>query len=71
MRALAHDGLRFLGVVPEIGVFGERVQLIQADKGVVVVKDASSAAPATFPPPQPPIGFPRAWLIPQTLECGS
>jgi hypothetical protein len=44
---LAHQALRLLGVVPEIAVFGARVQLGQAVDGPVEVKDASSAARPT------------------------
>jgi len=46
MRALAHDLLRFFGLVPERRVFGERVQFVETTQSVVPVKDASSAAPA-------------------------
>jgi hypothetical protein len=44
---LLHQLLRFLGVVPEIGVFGELVQLCEACRGCIDVKDASSAARLT------------------------
>jgi hypothetical protein len=43
MRAFAHDALRLGGIVPEIGIFGKRVQLIKARQRFVEVKDASSA----------------------------
>jgi hypothetical protein len=36
-----------LGIVPEIGVFGELVQLGKARRGFLDVKDASSAARPT------------------------
>jgi hypothetical protein len=39
--------LRLLGIVPEIGVFGARVQLGQTVDGPVEVKDASSAVRPT------------------------
>ena len=42
--ALANDGLRRLGVVPEVGVLGAGVQLGEAFLGGSPVKDASSAA---------------------------
>ena len=45
--ALAHDLLRGLRVVPELGVFGALVQLGQALLRGIPVKDASAAAPAT------------------------
>jgi hypothetical protein len=44
---LLHHLLRLLGVVPEIGIFGELVQLGQARRGCIDVKDASSAARPT------------------------
>ena len=44
---LLHQLLRLLGIVPEIGVFGELVQLGQARRGCIDVKDASSAARLT------------------------
>ena len=37
----------FCGIVPEIGIFGELVQLGQARRGCIDVKDASSAARQT------------------------
>ena len=43
LLALAHQLLGTLGRIPEVGQFGEGVQFREADLGVVVVKDASSA----------------------------
>ena len=40
----AHDLLRGGGVIPEVGIFGARVQLSQTAFGDIPVKDASSAA---------------------------
>ncbi len=45
--SLLHQLLRFLGIVPEIGIFGELVQLGEARRGCIDVKDASSAARPT------------------------
>jgi hypothetical protein len=45
--ALAQRCLRGFGLVPELRVLGLGVQLLQAACGVVPVKDASSAGPAT------------------------
>jgi hypothetical protein len=45
--ALAQQLLRLLGLAPELGVFGERVQLGEAADRVIPVKDASSAGPTT------------------------
>jgi len=45
--ALAHEFLRFLGIIPEAGRFRLPVQLAQAFAGASRVKDASLAAPAT------------------------
>jgi len=45
--ALAQDFLGLLLVVPEVRIFGKGVQLIEAEKGFVPVKDASSADPAS------------------------
>src|SRR5437868_1652699 len=45
--ALLHQLLGLLGIVPEIGVFGELVQLGQSCRGFLDVKDASSAARPT------------------------
>ena len=47
MRALAHQLLRGGGVIPEIGVFGLGVQLVEPPERAIPVKDASSAAPTT------------------------
>ena len=44
---LLHQLLRLLGIVPEIGVFGELVQLGEPRRGCIDVKDASSAARPT------------------------
>ena len=43
LLALAHHLLRAVGIVPELRVFGGGVQLLEADRGTVPVKDASSA----------------------------
>jgi len=48
MRALAHDLLGLLGLIPERGIFGERVQFVEATESVIPVKDASSARRATI-----------------------
>ena len=45
--ALLHHALRALRIVPEVGIFGELVQLGKAPACVVEVKDASSAARPT------------------------
>ena len=45
--SLLHQFLSTLWVVPESGVFGERVQLCEACRGCIDVKDASSAARLT------------------------
>jgi hypothetical protein len=45
--ALLHQLLGLLGVVPEIGVFGELVQLGKPGRRLFDVKDASSAARLT------------------------
>ena len=45
--ALLHQLLSFLGIVPEIGIFGELVQLSQPRRRLLDVKDASSAARPT------------------------
>ena len=44
---LLHQLLGLLRIVPEIGVFGELVQLREARRGCIDVKDASSAARPT------------------------
>jgi hypothetical protein len=41
MSPLAHQLLRFGGLVPEVGVFGLGVQFVKAVKGTIPVKDAS------------------------------
>jgi hypothetical protein len=45
--ALAQQGLRLLRAVPELGILGEGVQLVQSSECVVPVKETSSAARAT------------------------
>ena len=45
--ALLHHALGAGGVVPEVGIFGLRVQLGEARLGCVEVKDASSAVQST------------------------
>ena len=45
--ALLHQALSALIVVPEIGIFGEGVQLLEPPACLVEVKDASSAVPRT------------------------
>jgi hypothetical protein len=45
--SLLHQLLRLLGIVPEIGIFGELVQFGQTCRGCIDVKDASSAARPT------------------------
>ena len=47
LRALAHDLLRGVGIVPEIGVFDPGIQFGQAARRGIDVKDASSAVPWT------------------------
>ena len=59
--ALAHDGLRRLGIVPEVGVLGAGVQLGEAFLGGIPVKDASSAARWTAWLPRRAIRSRRAW----------
>jgi hypothetical protein len=44
LLALAHDGACILRIVPEGRIFGACVQFLQADRGVVPVKDASATA---------------------------
>jgi hypothetical protein len=44
---LLHQSLRFLGIVPEIGIFRELVQLGEPCRRCLDVKDASSAARLT------------------------
>ena len=45
--ALLHHALRALLIVPEVGIFGESVQLVEPPARFVDVKDASSAARPT------------------------
>ena len=45
--SLLHQLLRLLRIVPEVGIFGEFVQLREARRGCIDVKDASSAARPT------------------------
>ena len=45
--ALLHQFLGFLGIVPEVGIFCELVQLSEARRRFLDVKDASSAARLT------------------------
>jgi hypothetical protein len=45
--ALLHHALCALRVIPEIGVFGESIQLVEPPARFVDVKDASSAARLT------------------------
>jgi hypothetical protein len=45
--ALLHHALRALLVVPEIGILGLLVELLEAPARLVEVKDASSAARPT------------------------
>ena len=44
---LAHQLLRFFGIVPQTGIGTESRQFIQTDKGIVIVKETSSAAQGT------------------------
>ena len=46
--ALAHHRLRGVGVVPELGVLGLRVQLVEPAVRGIPVKDASSAGRTIF-----------------------
>ena len=46
-RALAHHLLGEIGIGPEIGVFGFRVEFGQTPRRRIDVKDASSAIPRT------------------------
>ena len=46
-RALLHQPAGALGIVPQIGIFGEVIELGQAGARRVEVKDASSAARPT------------------------
>jgi hypothetical protein len=45
--ALLHQPTGALGIVPQIGVFGEVIELGEARACLVEVKDASSAAQGT------------------------
>ncbi len=45
--ALAHQFLRGVGIVPERGIFGFRVQFREAARRCIDVKDASSAVRRT------------------------
>jgi hypothetical protein len=45
--AFLHQALGALIVVPQIGIFGEGVQLLEPPACLVEVKDASSAVPRT------------------------
>ena len=45
--SLLHQLLGLLRIVPEVGVFGELVQLRETRSGCIDVKDASSAARLT------------------------
>ena len=47
LGALAHDLLRGLGIVPEVGILGLGVQFGEAALGGIPVKDASSAVRRT------------------------
>jgi hypothetical protein len=47
MRAFAQEPLRLVGVVPELRILGERVQLVEASRCGIPVKETSSAVPAT------------------------
>jgi hypothetical protein len=48
MLALAHDRLRLIRLVPEVGAFDADVQLLQAADGDIPVKDASGSGRARF-----------------------
>jgi hypothetical protein len=58
--ALAQQGLRRVGVIPELGVFRESVQFGETAVCDIPVKDASSAGPTTFVCRRPPPAFRRA-----------
>src|SRR5207248_10095642 len=66
--ALAQQGLRRGRIIPQLGVFRLGVQLGEATVGHLPVKDASSAAPATFgcrrrpPASQPSCLLIRSWF---------
>jgi len=59
--AFAHDRLGVGRVLPEFGIFGERVQFRQAGFGNIDVKDASSAAAGTARFRREGIEFRHAW----------
>src|SRR4029079_16959500 len=61
-RALAHDLLRGLGIVPEIGSLRLGVQLAEALFGIVDVKENSSAALMTARSLRRWFGFQHAWV---------
>ena len=61
--AFAHHLLGARGVVPQVGVLGLGVQLVEAQRGGIDVKDASSAGPTTDGSRRPPLGFRRAWML--------
>ena len=61
-RALAHDLLRGVGIVPEVGIFGEGIQFGEAALGIVPVKDASSAVRSTAWLRLRDVRFRRAWV---------
>jgi hypothetical protein len=44
--ALAQNGLRLVGRIPELGILGDGIQFVETTQGVIPVKDASSAASA-------------------------
>ena len=46
-RPFAHHALRGLGILPQFGVFGAEVQVVEALLRCRRVKDASSAVPGT------------------------
>jgi hypothetical protein len=68
MGALAHQRLRGAGVVPEIGVLGLGVQLVEPPERAIPVKDASSAAPTTCGCRRRPLRSRRAWEKPFGLR---
>jgi len=64
LGALAQDGLRLGGLVPEIGVLGLGVQLIEPADCMIPVKDASSAGRAIPGSLRPPLALPHASRVP-------
>ena len=68
ISAFAHDLLRGFGIVPEIGMFGLRVQLGQTLCGSVEVKDASSAGQRTAWWLRGGIQFQRAFAITPSIR---